>query len=148
MKSSPEVKWTVGELAGRFGLESHVLRHWEDVGLMAPERDHAGRRVYREDDAYRVAVILTSKASGMSLDQIRTLIDAEADGRREALKAHLVELDRRQAEIERSRRMTEHALECRAHDIATCPGFRAHVGDIVEGTRTGFPLPAQMHERR
>ncbi|MFD0805960.1 MerR family transcriptional regulator [Nocardioides caeni] len=147
MKSSQDVRWSVGELASRFGLEAHVLRHWEDVGLMAPERDSAGRRVYREDDAYRVAVILTSKASGMSLDQIRTLIDAEADGRRDALKAHLVELDRRQAEIERSRHMTEHALECRAHDIATCPGFRSHVSDIVEGTRTGFPLPAQMHDR-
>lgn len=145
MKSSQDVRWSVGELAGRFDLEAHVLRHWEDVGLMAPERDSAGRRVYREGDAYRVAVILTSKASGMSLDQIRTLVDAEADGRRDALKAHLVELDRRQAEIERSRHMTQHALECRAHDIAACPGFRAHVSDIVEGTRTGFPLPAEMH---
>ena len=53
-----------------------MLRHWEDVGLLAPARDTAGRRRYRDDDLVRVAVILRSKAAGMSLDQIRVLLDA------------------------------------------------------------------------
>ncbi|WP_435771585.1 MerR family transcriptional regulator [Nocardioides sp. SYSU DS0651] len=142
MKSSADrIRWSVGDLASRFDLETHVLRYWEDMGLLSPERDAAGRRVYGEDDAYRVASILTSKAAGMTLEQIRTMIDATADDRRAALRAHLAELDRRQEEIERSRHMTEHALECRAHDITTCPGFQAHVADIVEGTRRGLPLP-------
>ena len=141
MKSSPrDVRWSIGDLADRFDLETHVLRYWEDCGLLHPDRDSAGRRVYGEVDAYRVATILVSKASGMSLDQIRTLVDASAAGRRDALSAHLVELDRRQAEIERSRHMTNHALECRAHDITACPGFQAHVEDIVEGTTRGLPL--------
>ena len=132
----------MGELATRFDLETHVLRYWEDMGLLSPERDPAGRRVYGEDDAYRVAAILTNKVAGMSLEQIRTMIDATADDRRAALRSHLDELDRRQAEIERSRHMTEHALECRAHDITTCPGFQSHVADIVEGSRRGLPLQA------
>ena len=139
MKSSTrDIRWSVGELAARFELETHVLRHWEDKGLLHPERDSAGRRVYGEDDAYRVAAILASKASGMSLDQIRTLVDESVEGRRDALRAHLDELDRRQAELERSRHMTKHALECRAHDITTCPGFQAHVSDIVDGTTRGI----------
>lgn len=28
--------WAIGELAARFGLSTHVLRHWEAVGLLAP----------------------------------------------------------------------------------------------------------------
>lgn len=141
MKSSRrDIRWSIGDLAERFELETHVLRHWEDRGLLAPARDAAGRRVYGEDDAYRVATIIASKASGMSLDQIRTLVDASTDGRRDALRAHLDELDRRQAELERSRHLTQHALECRAHDITTCPGFQAHVEDIVTGTTKGIPL--------
>ena len=141
MKSSRrDIRWSIGDLADRFEFETHVLRHWEDKGLLLPERDGAGRRVYGEADAYRVATILASKASGMSLEQIRTLVDATAEGRRDALRAHLVELDRRQAELERSRHMTEHALECRAHEITACPGFRAHVADIVDGTARGLPL--------
>ena len=135
------MRWSVGDLADRFGLATHVLRHWEDKGLLTPERDGAGRRVYGEDDAYRVATILSSKAAGMSLDQIRALLDASAADRHAALTAHLADLEQRMAEMERSRFLTQHALECRAHDIAQCPSFRAHVADIVDGARRGFPFP-------
>jgi len=144
MKSSGTAEpttWSVGELAERFGLETHVLRYWEEVGLLDPARDGAGRRRYGPDDVVRVATILSSKVAGMSLEQIQVLLDAGASGqgaheRHEVLTAHLAELERRQEEIDRSRHMTEHALSCRAHDIATCPRFREHVQDLVDGTRT------------
>lgn len=139
MKSREDhVRWTVGELADRFELPTHVLRHWETMGLLAPERDSAGRRRYREADAYRVAAIVSSKAAGMSLDQIRSLLDAGADDRRRILTEHLTDLAARMAEMERSRHLTEHALECRAHDVANCPNFRAHVADLVAGNRRGL----------
>jgi hypothetical protein len=38
------------------------------------------------------------------------------------------------ADMERSRRMTEHALRCSAHDITTCPRFRAIMAEVVAGT--------------
>ena len=131
--------WSVGGLAERFGLATHVLRHWEDVGLLDPDRDSAGRRRYGRDDVVRVAVIVRSKAAGMSLDQIRVLLDADAEGRHKVLGAHVADLDRRMAEMARSREMTLHALECRAHDVATCPHFRAGVRDLLDGTGTGWP---------
>lgn len=138
MKSSERgIRWKVGELAARFGLATHVLRHWESMGLLTPERDSAGRRLYGESDAYRVATILSSKAAGMSLEQVGALLDSGAKGRHEMLTAHLVELESRMAEMERSRHMTQHALECRAHDIGNCPNFRANVADIVAGTAEG-----------
>ena len=132
MKSDPP-PWSIGEIASRFGLDTHVLRHWGDVGLLRPARDAAGRRRYGEADAIRIAVILRSKAAGMSLEQIHALIDGRAVDRRSILKAHLEDLDRRMAEMARSREMTQHALECRAHDIATCPNFAAGVSDIIAG---------------
>ena len=147
MKSTRnEVRWSVGELAHRFELPTHVLRHWESMGLLAPERDSAGRRRYQEDDAYRIAVIVSSKAAGMSLEQIRSLLDAGADDRRQILTDHLADLAARMAEMERSRHLTEHALECRAHDVANCPNFRAHVADLVAGTRRG--LHPERHPAR
>jgi MerR family copper efflux transcriptional regulator len=149
MKSSGrDPSWSVGELAQRFDLPPHVLRHWEDMGLLSPERDAAGRRRYREADAYRVATIVSSKSAGMSLEQIRSLLDAEAEDRRRILTDHLADLEARMAEMERSRILTEHALECRAHDIATCPNFRAHVADLVAGVRRGFPTPSTHDHRK
>jgi DNA-binding transcriptional MerR regulator len=132
MKSSDELL-SIGETADRFGLETHVLRHWEDVGLLRPARDGAGRRLYDRDDLVRIAVIVRSKRAGMGLDQILVMLDAGAAGRHQVLEAHLADLDRRMQEMERSREMTEHALRCRAHDIAMCPRFKAAVDDLVAG---------------
>ena len=49
MKSSGE---SIGEAAARFGLDTHVLRYWEDEGLLRPVRDGAGRRRYGDDDVH------------------------------------------------------------------------------------------------
>ncbi|WP_308737004.1 MerR family DNA-binding protein [Microbacterium sp. MYb66] len=72
-----------------------------------------------------------SKAAGMSLDQIGVLLDDGSAGRHQVLQQHLDDLDRRMEEMRRSREMTEHAMGCRAHDIATCPRFRAGVDDVL-----------------
>lgn len=148
MKSSAVEKgidWSIGEVATRFGLETHVLRHWEDVRLLTPARDTAGRRRYGRADVVRVATVIRSKAAGMSLEQIEVLLDAEAVDRHRVLEAHIADLDRRMEEMVRSRAMTEHALRCRAHDIATCPRFSAILEDLVSGERGTFPSPHSGH---
>ncbi|MFJ2551005.1 MerR family transcriptional regulator [Microbacterium sp. NPDC087591] len=133
MKSSPESPWSVGEVAARFDLPTNVLRHWETVGLLRPARDPAGRRRYGEDEVVRIAVIQRSKAAGMTLEQIGVLLDDGSAGRHHVLQEHLDDLDRRMEEMRRSREMTEHAMRCRSHDIATCPRFRAGVADVLAG---------------
>jgi len=112
-------------------MPTHVLRHWESVGLLRPERDGAGRRRYVEDDIVRIAIIRRSKDAGMTLEQIAVLLDDGSAGRHEVLHAHLDDLDRRMEDMRRSREMTAHALRCRSHDIATCPRFRAGVADVL-----------------
>lgn len=131
MKSSAENPWSVGEVAARFELPTNVLRHWESVGLLRPSRDSAGRRRYGQDDVVRIAVIQRSKAAGMTLEQIAVLLDDGSAGRHEVLQRHLDDLDRRMEDMRRSREMTEHAMGCRSHDIATCPRFRASVDDVL-----------------
>lgn len=121
----------IGDVASAVQLPTNVLRHWESVGLLSPERDLAGRRVYGEDEIVRIAVIQRNKAAGMTLDQIRVLLDDGAAGRHEVLQQHLDDIDRRMEEMRRSREMTEHAMRCRAHDIASCPRFRAGVDDLL-----------------
>ncbi|MFJ6534036.1 MerR family transcriptional regulator [Microbacterium sp. NPDC091662] len=131
MKSSDTHPWSVGDVAERFELPTNVLRHWESVGLLTPPRDSAGRRRYGEDEVVRIAVIQRSKAAGMSLEQIAVLLDDGSAGRHQVLQQHLDDIDRRMEEMRRSREMTEHAMGCRAHDIATCPRFRAGVDDVL-----------------
>jgi DNA-binding transcriptional MerR regulator len=132
MKSS----LSIGDAAARFSLPTHVLRHWEDVGLLHPQRDGGDRRRYGDDDLVRIGVIVRSKSAGMSLDQIGVLLDEQAPERHRVLEEHLADLAQRMADMERSRLMTEHALNCRSHDITTCPRFRAIMDEVVAGTGT------------
>lgn len=124
---------SIGDAAARFGLETHVLRHWEDVGLLRPARTSADRRTYGREDLVRIAVIVRNKAAGMSLEQIGVLLDEDAPDRHRVLEDHIADLDRRMDEMRRSREMTLHALRCKAHDIVMCPRFKAAVDDLVDG---------------
>lgn len=133
---------SIGDTAARFGLATHVLRHWEDAGLLHPERDGADRRLYGDDDLVRIAVILRSKAAGMTLEQITVLLDDDHGPKRHAvLEQHLADLDRRMEEMRLSRAMTTHAFECEAHDITRCPHFRAMIADVLDGTGTWSAHP-------
>ena len=133
--------WSVGQVAEKFDIGTHVLRHWEDKGLLTPDRDSADRRRYDADDIRRVAVIQRSKVAGMSLDQIAGLLDSGAPGRHVLLHEHLDDIHERIAALELSREMTEHALRCRAHDITTCPGFKTRLASAI-ARRTLATMPS------
>ncbi|MFW6773286.1 MerR family transcriptional regulator [Nocardioides sp. CPCC 205120] len=130
-------------MASRFDLGTHVLRFWEDEGLLIPERDGAGRRRYGEADVVRVAAIVRNKAAGMSLEQIRILLDSEAEGRQAVLQAHLDDIAARMRSMELWRAMTEHALRCRAHDVTNCPRYKAFLADLLDDSRPRPTLPPE-----
>ncbi|MFE6614420.1 MerR family transcriptional regulator [Amycolatopsis sp. NPDC057786] len=122
MKSST---LSVGEVAERFGLATHVLRHWESVGLLKPAR--AGdRRRYDDNDLYRIAIILRSKEAGLSLDGIREMF-REPSEREAILKRHKKELEQRIAAAQASLAIVDCALGCEHDDFTQCAHFREAV---------------------
>jgi MerR family copper efflux transcriptional regulator len=135
MKSSSDTAvMTIGELAARFDLAPHVLRHWEAMGLLSPSTRVNGRRRYSQEHVARIAMIMGGKSGGLSLEQLRDLLAARSPAdRRELLERHHAELERRIQRIERSKAMIEHALSCDEHDFTQCPNFKRLVGNIAEG---------------
>ena len=132
MKSSGPGALTIGEVADHFGLPTHVLRHWESVGLLTPARATAGRRRYHRTDLYRVAVILRAKQAGFALDDIRAMLTApDPDQRKTILRQQRDDLARRIAQAEASLVLIDGALACDHDDIATCPRFQALLTDQV-----------------
>ncbi|MFI0418857.1 MerR family transcriptional regulator [Spongiactinospora sp. 9N601] len=123
MKSSEIMR--IGELAERFGLAPHVLRHWEAMGLLAPAARVNGRRRYTADHLVRVLTIIRAKAAGMSLEQIREVLTVSGQAERHALlQRHHDELERRLAEITASKALIEHLMRCTADDFTQCPSYR------------------------
>lgn len=123
MKSTVgERRFAIGELAGFFGLPTHVLRHWESVGLLEPSRLANGRRRYRESDILRVAAIRRARSLGSSLNQVAAVLTAtDGTARRAVLTAHRDELHRRAAEAQAAGQLIEHALECSHPNFLECP---------------------------
>lgn len=119
---------TIGQLAKRFGLATHVLRHWEDVGLLEPAERVNGRRRYRHWHAARVAAILHAKQAGLTLERIREILDSDRERRVEVLKEQRAELAQRIEDMHVALNMIDHLLECTADEIGQCPGFQEIVG--------------------
>jgi DNA-binding transcriptional MerR regulator len=120
----------IGALAGRFGLATHVLRHWEAMGLLTPARDAAGRRRYGTADVTRVAVILRAKKAGLSLDAIRSLTAAgDPAKRQDILRAEAEALRSRIAAAQASLELVECALRCAHEDVTQCAHFQQVVAD-------------------
>ena len=74
---------TIGELCEEFGVTARALRFYEDEALIAPER-RGTQRLYSERDRARLAWILRGKRVGLSLSDIKELLDLYdvGDGRR------------------------------------------------------------------
>ncbi|GAA1852668.1 MerR family transcriptional regulator [Asanoa iriomotensis] len=129
MRVQVDLKSTIaiGDLAARFGLATHVLRHWEEMGLLTPARNSAGRRSYGPADVERVAAVLLAKDAGLALADIRDLLVAAGPERRAAFWAHREAVDAQIRTLAAAREMLDHAARCPADDWTTCPHFRAAV---------------------
>lgn len=65
----------IGELAERTGLSHRTIRHYDEVGLLAPGRTEGGFRLYGHDDQERLLLIRRMKPLGYALEEMRTLLD-------------------------------------------------------------------------
>ena len=69
--------YTISDLAKEFDLTTRAIRFYEDCGLLSPERSGpSGRnRVYTSRDRTRLKLTLRGKRLGLSLAEIKELVD-------------------------------------------------------------------------
>lgn len=90
---------TIGEVTARTGVTERTLRYYEELGLLAPDRDPGGRRRYNRatlDRLYRVRLLRELGTAIADIDP--DSVDLLALTRR-----HLADLDARAADIARQR---------------------------------------------
>lgn len=72
----------IGELAKRIGTHPKTIRYYEDLGLLGrPERTESGYRVYAESDVEQLRFILSAKTLGLSLHEIKEIVDLWGSGK-------------------------------------------------------------------
>ena len=75
-------EFSISELAREFDVTPRAIRFYEDQGLISPRRD-GQRRIYAPRDRTRLKLTLRGKRLGLSLSEIRELIDMYEPGRDE-----------------------------------------------------------------
>ena len=103
--------WTIAEIAEQFGVTHRTVRHYEDLGLISPER-RGTQRVYHRRDRTRLNLILRGKRLGFPLEEIRTIIDLfdAPRGRRTQLEYVLGQIDDRRADLDQRLRDVQEAI--------------------------------------
>jgi DNA-binding transcriptional MerR regulator len=70
----PERAFTIRQLCVEFGCTPRALRFYEDKGLLSPARQGLNR-LYAARDRARLKLILRGKRVGLSLNEIREILD-------------------------------------------------------------------------
>ena len=131
--------YTIQDLTKAFGITSRTLRHYEDEGLISPER-RGQTRLYSARDRARLSLILRGKRVGFGLAEIAEILDLyeKPDGgaaqltlARKKFAERVALLERQQADIEESLAelrlgltMIDNKLAERHEDARTQPRIR------------------------
>lgn len=121
---------TIGELSRLTGRSASSIRYYEDVGLLATPVRRGGQRRYGHDAVHALAVIAAAKRAGLTLSQIKSLLDADtaeagaaASRLRAVATARLADLTAQIEQAERARQWLEAAAACDCPTIEDCALF-------------------------
>lgn len=119
----------IGELAKDTGTTTKTLRFYENSGLLPPAaRTSSGYRDYDQDAVTRLDFIRRGRAAGLTLAQIRQVLDIRDSG--QAPCRHVQELlDQRVAELDRQ--------------IADLQSLRVSVTQLRGAAKTADPARCQ-----
>lgn len=91
----------IGELASKAGITAKTLRFYEQKGLLPPpDRAANGYRDYGPTTLSRLDFIRRGRAAGLTLNQIRDVIEIRDSGDAPCAHVHHL-LDQRLAEVDR-----------------------------------------------
>jgi MerR family transcriptional regulator, redox-sensitive transcriptional activator SoxR len=124
-----EASLSIGEVAGRAGVNVSAIRFYERRGLLpAPERV-SGQRRYTDEAVRRLEIILAAKHAGFSLEEIGVLLAATDRGapaheQLQALASHkLPEIDLQIEQALRMRGWLSAASGCDCETLDVCALF-------------------------
>lgn len=135
---TPETALKIGEVARLVGIPAKTLRFYEEVGLISPaSRTASGYRLYGWRELEQIEFVRRAKLMGLSLEQIRKLVDAAEEGISGAVLRNLDELlERKLEETERElaelRAFRESLLEYRERAAGARDGDLCRCGERGE----------------
>lgn len=103
--------YTIGQLCREFGATTRALRFYEEQGLLSPGRRDSAR-IYTYKDRARLILILRGRRVGLSLAEIRDILDIYEEEGEAAQSAEALRVFRKRVEaLEAQKREVEDSIE-------------------------------------
>ncbi|MFE6685852.1 MerR family transcriptional regulator [Streptomyces sp. NPDC057743] len=131
----------IGEVAHRLGVAVHVLRHWDDMGVVVPDRTPSGQREYSEEHLHRLRVLRACQSVGMSLPEIRQVLHRAEPERDGAIERQLRRIRAQRAQLEDAERFLVHVLNCEHTLLTRCDACTRYAVSIP--LREGKHVPSR-----
>ncbi len=120
----------ISDAARHVGVAAHVLRHWEEVGVLRPCRTASGHRVYDDELVAQARLVRICRRAGLSLAELATLASSDLQDRAALIVTKRREIAREREALDRADSFLAHTLECRHPVVTDCP-------DCTDFARTG-----------
>ena len=117
----------IGDAAAVLGVATHVLRHWEDVGLLRPGRLSSGHRAYDAQTIGQARMIQICQRAGLSLAEIGALGAGDRARRIALIEAKRAEMAEHVAQVQFADAFLAHVVSCTHELISECPECAAMV---------------------
>lgn len=118
---------TIGQVAKRTGLAVSAIRFYESEGLISANRNRGGHRRFARAQVRRVSFILIAQKFGLTLPQIKRVLDGLPEARTPNAKdwARIstdlrVHLDHKITELERMRDSLDGCIGCGCLSLDAC----------------------------
>ena len=118
---------TIGEAACQVGVEPSAIRYYESIGLLPEPERTSGRRRYDAGALRQLGTIAAAQQAGLSLDEIRRLLDASRAGSpigpelRALAQSKLPEVEELIERAQQTKRWLEAATTCHCITLDDCP---------------------------
>ncbi|MFD0867284.1 MerR family transcriptional regulator, partial [Tessaracoccus lubricantis] len=84
----------IGEVSRLTGLTHRTLRHYDDLGLLVPSgRSYSDYRLYSAADMERLLAIQHLKSLGLSLDEVRQVLDEPGTDAADLIDRHIAAVE-------------------------------------------------------
>ena len=104
--------FSIGDLSREFEVTTRTIRHYEDLGLLAPERD-GQNRIYTPRDRVHLKLILRGRRLGFSLKEIGEMLELydAPNGEASQLKRFVAKMRERRKALLEQREDIDRVLE-------------------------------------
>ncbi len=135
--------YTVGKLAKMAGVSVRTLHYYDRIGLLHPSsRTEAGYRYYGEQELLRLQQILFFRELGLSLEEIRDILDDPRFDLVAALHQHRALLQQRAARLSRLLETVDKTIRRLTEDTMTMTDEELYEGFTPE-QRERYPREAR-----